>query len=70
MTIARDTNVKRKAMLKHNLEIITDAIEDLHCANKLGEECGYRIPDTVFDHLDKIHEEMSKEMVELRTAGV
>lgn len=62
-----DNDIKRYAMTKHAMNILTDAICDLHCANELGEKSGFRIPDAVFDHLTKIKEEMSKEIIHTGT---
>lgn len=62
-----DHDIKRYAMTKHAMNILTDAICDLHCANELGEKNGFRIPESIFDHLDKVKEEMSKEIIQTGT---
>lgn len=67
MNTRTDADIKRYAMTKHAMNILTDAICDLHCANELGEKNGFRISDTVFDHLTKLKEEMQKEIIETGT---
>lgn len=67
MTSYTDMDIKKYAMTKHAMNILTDAICDLHCANELGDKAGYRISDSTFDHLNKIKEEMQKEIVQLGT---
>lgn len=65
MTTATDHEIKRYAMTKHAMNILTDAICDLHCANELGEKGGFRVSDTIFSQLDSLKEEMQKSVVEL-----
>lgn len=60
-----ETEVKKYAMAKHSLDIIEDAICDLHCANELSEKAGFRVPDSVFDQLNKLRESMKEEMVSM-----
>lgn len=67
MNRATDHEIKKYAMTKHAMNILTDAICDLHCVNELAENAGYRVSDSVFDHLDKMKEEMSKELVQTGT---